>query len=83
VVFVSIENVDHDRCVDLFSRPDGSVGFEEFRRDVEDRGAWTAVQYHSGLSYPSAAAALDTAERRVPWLSEALAGQPDVRKRLG
>ena len=38
LVFVSIENFEHDRCVDLFSRPDGSYGFEEFRRDVEDRG---------------------------------------------
>ena len=41
LVFTSIENFDHDRCVDLFSRPDGSFGFEEFRRDPEDRGEWT------------------------------------------
>jgi hypothetical protein len=38
LVFISIENSDHDRCVDLFSRPDGTYGFEAFRRDVEDRG---------------------------------------------
>jgi hypothetical protein len=37
-VFISIENFEHNRCVDLFSRPDGSYGFEEFRRDVEDQG---------------------------------------------
>jgi len=43
LVFVSVENFEHDRCVDLFSRPDGSYGFEEFRRDVEDRGEWTPV----------------------------------------
>jgi hypothetical protein len=42
-VFLSIENFEHDRCVDLFSRPDGTYGFEEFRRDAEDRGAWTPV----------------------------------------
>jgi hypothetical protein len=41
LVFDSIENAEHDRCVDCFSRPDGSFGFEEFRRDVEDGGAWT------------------------------------------
>ncbi len=40
VVFDSIENRQHDRCVDLFRRPDGSFGFEEFRRDVEDAGNW-------------------------------------------
>ena len=47
LVFISIENVEHDRCVDLFSRPDGTCGFEEFRRDAEDRGAWTPVSYFS------------------------------------
>ena len=41
-VLTSIDDREHDRYVD-FSRPDGSVGFEEFRRDVEDRGAWTPV----------------------------------------
>jgi hypothetical protein len=29
----------------MFSRPDGTHGFEEFRRDAEDRGAWTPVQF--------------------------------------
>jgi hypothetical protein len=37
LVFISIENFEHNRCVDLFLRPDGSCGFEEFRRDAEDR----------------------------------------------
>ena len=36
VVVASIENPQHDRCVDVFTRPDGSFGFEEFRRDAED-----------------------------------------------
>jgi len=35
-VFTSIENFEHDRCVDLFWRPDESYGFEEFGRDAED-----------------------------------------------
>jgi hypothetical protein len=43
LVFVSIENPEHDRCVDFFSRPEGRYGFEEFRRDVEDGGQWTPV----------------------------------------
>lgn len=63
LVFVSVENLEHDRCVDIFSRPDGSYGFEEFRRDVEDNGQWTPVQYYSGVSYLSAAGMLDTAQR--------------------
>ena len=28
LVLESIENAEHDRCVDLFRRPDGSFGFE-------------------------------------------------------
>jgi hypothetical protein len=43
LVFDSVENDEHDRCVDLFRRPDGSFGFELFRRDVEDEGRWTPI----------------------------------------
>ncbi len=71
-MFESIENGDHDRCVDLFSRPDGSFGFEEFRRDVEDAGRWTPVQYYSGVAYPSRDAALGAAVGVVAWLPERL-----------
>ena len=63
LVFPSIENFEHDRCVDLFSRPDGTFGFEEFRRDAEDRGAWTPVQYYSGAVYSSREAALAAAKQ--------------------
>lgn len=72
VVFDSIENGQHDRCVDLFRRPDGSFGFEEFRRDVEDAGAWTPVAYYSRAAYASKEAALEVAITRVAWLGEAV-----------
>jgi hypothetical protein len=81
-VFVSVENFEHDRCVDIFSRPDGSYGFEEFRRDIEDGGQWTPVQYYSGVAYVSSAAALETAERCVPWLVDILARKPELRLRI-
>ena len=71
-VFRSVENAQHDRCVDLFSRPDGSFGFEEFRRDVEDAGAWTPVAYYSAASYASKESALGAAVKAVVWLAEAL-----------
>jgi hypothetical protein len=70
LVFRSVENDEHDRCVDLFSRPDGSYGFEEFRRDIEDGGDWTPVQYYSGTSYASAEEAFQAAKRVVVWLAE-------------
>jgi len=81
-VFVSVENSGHDRCVDIFSRPDASYGFEEFRRDVEDGGRWTPMACYSGVGYLSAGAALGTAERCVPWLTEILAWKPEIRARI-
>lgn len=60
------------RCVDLFRRPDGSFGFEEFRRDFEDRGVWTPVQYFSETTYSSDAAALAAATGTIAWLAEVL-----------
>ena len=82
-VFVSVENFEHDRCVDMFSRPDGSYGFEEFRRDIEDAGQWIPVQYYSGIAYVSPTDALEAAERCVPWLVEVLVQRPDLRERIG
>ena len=78
-VFISIENPEHDRCVDLFSRPDGSFGFEEFRRDPEDAGEWTPVRYYSGSVFASRASALDTALGAVSWLREAIESNPALR----
>ncbi len=75
VVFDSIENAEHDRCVDLFCRPDGSFGFEEFRRDVEDAGEWTPVAYYSRAAYDSTEAALAAARNAVAWLAEAIKGR--------
>jgi hypothetical protein len=80
LVFASIENDAHDRCVDVFRRPDLTFGFEEFRRDVEDAGAWTPVQYFSGYVCASSEEAYRAAERLVPWLAEALASNPALRK---
>ncbi len=65
----SIENAQHDRCVDVFMRPDGSFGFEEFRRDVEDAGAWTPVSYFSGLRHTSQSEALAGAVQRIAWFT--------------
>jgi hypothetical protein len=66
-IFKSIENPEHDRCVDFFVRPGGTYGFEEFRRDVEDQGAWTPVSFFSGGSYSSEAEARREARNQIPW----------------
>jgi hypothetical protein len=84
IVLRSIENRHHDRCVDLFRRPDGTFGFEEFRRDVEDAGTWTPVQFYSGAVWATETAALSAASRAVVWLEEAITAtgtQPRYRGR--
>lgn len=73
VVFRSIENNDHDRCVDLFIRPDGTFGFEEFRRDVEDQGRWTPVSYYSGSTFTTEAGAINAARDAAPWFAQKVA----------
>ena len=71
-VVESIENAEHDRCVDVFVRPDGTYGFEEFRRDVEDGGTWTPVAFFSHAAWDSEGAALGAGVRAVAWLDAAL-----------
>jgi len=83
IVFISIENLEHNRCVDFFSRENGSYGFEEFRRDIEDGGQWTPMHYYSGVAHLSPADALDAAERNVHWLVEVLDQKPELRTRIG
>jgi hypothetical protein len=70
LVIESYESSDFRHCVDLFRRPDGTFGFEEFRRDPEDRGEWTPLSYHSAMSYPSDSDALTAACRLVSWFDE-------------
>jgi hypothetical protein len=66
-VLASHQTAEGNRCVDIFTRPDGTFGFEEFRRDPEDMGAWTPVQYFSGRAYPTESDAIEAAKRAVPW----------------
>jgi hypothetical protein len=63
-----------DRCVDVFERPDGTFGFEEFRRDPEDLGHWTAIAYFSSRASSTGANAIAAARDAVPWLSAVLDG---------
>ena len=82
LVFASIENPQHDRCVDLFRRPDRTFGFEEFRRDPEDAGEWTPVRYASAASHATAEDAFDAAAKAVAWLAEEARRRPELRARL-
>jgi hypothetical protein len=70
-----------DRCVDVFSRPDGTFGFEEFRQDPEDMGRWTPIAYYSDRMYATEDATVAAARRSVPWLN-AFLDQNEERRRL-
>jgi hypothetical protein len=72
MVLASHQTGDGARCVDVFARPDGTFGFEEFRRDPEDMGAWTPVSYFSGREYSTEDEAVAEAVRLVVWLGPLL-----------
>ena len=72
-VLRSIETADGGRCVDLFVRSDGSFGFAEYRRDVEDGRGWFPLGHTADLRYPTEADALDAARAAVTWLDAAMA----------
>ncbi len=65
----SIETPDGGRCVDLFRRPGGSFGFEEYRRDIEDASGWFPIGFHADATFPTEATALAEARQRVAWLA--------------
>ncbi len=55
-------------CVDIFQRPDGTFGFDEFRRDIEDGRGWFSIGFHGHKVYDSEDKALTAAIQTVGWL---------------
>jgi len=70
LVLRSIESDLGNWCVDIFSRPDGTYGFEEFRRDVEDAGRWQSLNRFSSLVFANEEDALERARRDLAWLQD-------------
>ena len=71
-VLRSINADDATLCVDLFVRPDGTFGFEEYRRDIEDGRGWFAIGFHASDEYQTADGALREALTRIAWLRAAI-----------
>ena len=69
-VLRSINSDDASRCVDVFLRPEGSVGFEEYRRDVEDGRGWFAIGGHASRTFDDETTAFEAALTEVPWLRQ-------------
>lgn len=55
-------------CVDIFIRPDGSFGFDEFRREPEDTRGWFSIGHYGDREFATAEAALFAARKTVQWL---------------
>ena len=72
-VLESIETTDGGRCADIFARPDGTYGFEEYRRDLEDGRGWFPVGFYDDEIFASEEAARCRALDRVSWLKDVLA----------
>lgn len=56
-------------CVDIFQRPDGSFGFDQFRRDPEDGRGWYSIGHHGQAIFESYRDACTAAVAAVGWLS--------------
>ncbi len=66
-------NLDGDTlCVDIFQRPDGSFGFDEFRRDPEDGRGWYSIGHCGTRIFDSFDAALADAKATVAWLGDVI-----------
>jgi len=68
-VLHSVNNEDGSLCVDIFRRIDGSIGFEEFRRDVEDPSGWFAIGGYGAVRYDDPDVALQDAIAAVSWFN--------------
>ena len=67
-VMRSINQPGENICVDMFVRPDGSYGFEEYRREPEDGRGWYPIGYYAEQRYTDLDIALAAARSAVAWL---------------
>jgi hypothetical protein len=60
------------RCVDIFRRPKGSYGFEEYRREPEDARGWFAIGTYSSRSFDTESDAVADAKASISWLASVI-----------
>jgi hypothetical protein len=69
-VIATLHNDGGDRCVKIMKQPDGTFGFNEFRRDPEDAGGWTLTRANPRGTFASQVQALAAAEDDIAWLRD-------------
>lgn len=67
-----LESINEDGemlCVDFFQRPDGSFGYEEYRRDVETGEGWFPIGFYSSAKFETLNQTRDAAVDSIGWLA--------------
>ena len=68
LVVDSVSSEDNQYCVDFFKRDDGTFGFEEYRRDIEDYNQWFKIGCFDTLLFTTKKDAVKAALKHVMWL---------------
>jgi hypothetical protein len=69
-VVICSYNLDGEmQCADIFRRPDGTYGFEEYRRDPEDGLGWFPIGDYSSRSFGRETDAVVNAKAGISWLA--------------
>ena len=68
LVVDSVSSEDNQYCVDFFERDDGTFGFEEYRRDIEDYNQWFKIGCFDTLLFTTKKDAIEAAVQYVIWL---------------
>lgn len=66
----SLNSEDGSLCVDLFLRPDGTFGYEEFRRDIEDGRGWFPIGFFGEKVFSQQDDAWGEAITTIAWLRD-------------
>ena len=64
----SVSSEDNQYCVDFFKRDDGTFGFEECRRDIEDYYQWLKIGCFDTLLFTTKKDAVEAVVKHVIWL---------------
>jgi len=68
VVIKSLQDQDGLRCVDLFQINNGTISWDEWRRDPEDPSGWRPTGRRSATEFFEQDDALEEAIKYVEWL---------------
>lgn len=72
LVVNSINSEDNRHCIDFFKRKDGTFGFEEYRRDIEDYNRWFKIGSFDTLFFSTYEDAQNVALTKISWLKSQL-----------